>query len=427
MAPGHEGAVSAGDFSFARHIRAGDRVMVGQATAEPATLLRRLLEEARAGGLPAFRLFLGPVYSDALEGGVPDSVTVESYGAIGRTARLARAGRLEVFPLHISELQRAVVSGALPVDVVLMPLRPALSGAGWNLGNARDYVHDAARRARVVLGELQPRQPRTCGGDVDDITVAALVRAEAPPVEVIAPAPDAIARRIAARVAALAPDGAVLQTGVGTIPAAVCAALGDHRDIGCHSGAVTDGIVDLAERGVLTNARKERDPGVSVGGVLLGSRRLFDFADRNPVFRLAGHGETHALRALAGLSNMFAVNSALEVDLTGQVGAEVADGRYVGAVGGQVDFVRGAMASPGGRSVIALPSVTARGDSRIVLRTGIVTCGRADADTIVTEHGVAELRGRSLTDRARRMIAIAAPEHREALERGWHAAGAGAA
>ena len=412
--------MAAQEFSFAPYIRAGDRVMVGQATAEPATLLRHLLAEARAGGLPPFRLFLGPAYSDALADGVPDSVHVESYGAIGATSALMRDQKLDIFPLHLTSMYRDILSGTLVADVVLMPLRPSASGTGWNLGMARDYVYAAAQRARVVIAELQPGQPLTHGGDVGDLSPAALVLAGRPPVEVTTPAPDETARRIATRVAELAPDGTVLQIGVGAIPAAVCAAFRDHRDLGFHSGAITDGVADLIDCGALTNARKEIHPGVSVAGVLLGSRRIFDFVDGNPAFRLTGHDETHSLSALGRLSNFFAVNSALEVDLTGQVGAEVVAGRYLGAIGGQVDFVRGAIASPGGRSGIALPSVTAKGHSRIVPQVGLVTCSRADADTVVTEHGVAELRGQPVSERVRRMIAIAAPDHREGLARAWH-------
>jgi len=226
-------------------------------------------------------------------------------------------------------------------------------------------------------------------------------------------------RLVAAQVAALVPDGAVIQTGVGAIPAAVMAALAGHRDLGYHSGSAPDGLADLVEAGVITNARKERDRGVSVTGILLGSQRLMRWADRNPLLRMAGPEESHAVRVIAGLSRFHAINSALEVDLTGQIGAEVAGGRHLGAVGGQVDFARAARWSEGGRSIVALPSVTPRGESRIVPRAGIVTCARSDADTVVTEHGAAELRGCDLDERARRMIAIAAPDHREALARAW--------
>ena len=418
--------VAAADFSFAPLLKAGDRVVVGQGTAEPTTLVRRLLQEAREGVLPPFRLFVGPALSDTLAEPVPDGVTVESYGAMGATAALARQGRLEIYPLHLSAIDRALREGRMRADVVLLPLAPSLEGPGWNLGLARDLALTAAQSPGCrLVGELQPAMPVCRGGDIGEPALAGLVAAEAPPVEFAAPAPDATVRRIAEHIAGLIPDGACLQTGFGTIPAAVCAALTGHRDLGVHSGGLVDGIVTLAECGALTNARKLRDRGVCVGGMLLGTRRLFNFAHRNPAVRLAGHEETHYGEVLAAIPRFHAVNSAVEVDLTGQVGAEIAGGRYVGAVGGQVDFVRAGQASDGGRSIIALPSVTAKGRSRIVAHVRTVTCARADADTFVTEHGVAELRGQPISERVRRMAAIAAPEHRESLLREWHdAAGA---
>ncbi|WP_226583277.1 acetyl-CoA hydrolase/transferase family protein [Acuticoccus sediminis] len=413
--------VAAKDVSFAPLLQAGDRVVAGQGTAEPTTLVRRLLEEARDGALPPFRLFVGPAISGTLVDTVPDSVTVESYGGIGATAALARRGRLDVFPLHLSAIDRSFRDGRIRADLVLLALCPSVERPGWNLGLARDLAFTAAQRAESrVVGEYQPAMPVCRGGDIGEPALAALVTAEAPPVEFVAPEPDATIRRIAGRIAELIPDGACVQMGFGTIPAALCAALTGHRDLGVHSGAVVDGVVTLAECGALTNARKEHGRGVTVGGMLLGTRRLFDFADRNPAFRLAGHEETHYGEVLSAISRFHAVNSALEVDLTGQVGAEIVGGRYIGAVGGQVDYVRAAQASDGGRSIIALPSTTAKGRSRIVAHVGTVTCARADADTFVTEHGVAELRGQPISERIRRMVAIAAPEHRETLLRDWH-------
>lgn len=414
-------SICAEDFSFVPFLRPGDRIVLGQGTAEPRTLLRRLIEEARAGLLPEVVLFVGPIYSDSFDGDLPDTLRIESYGGIGAASELARAGRLDLYPTHISCLDRDIRDGRLRADVVLLSLRPALSGKGLSLGLARDYTLSAARRARVVIGELQPEMPACHGGDLaETLPIEALVRAETGQLELLTPPGDEAARAIARRIADLVPDGAALQMGVGTIPALVCEMLIAHRDLGLHSGAVVDGIVDLAESGALTNARKEHDRGVSLGGILLGTRRLYDFANANPAFRLADHVETHGLGAIAGLSRFHAINSALEVDLTGQIGSETVGGRYMGAIGGQVDYQRAAQLSEGGRGIIALPAATRKGQSRIVTRVDTVTCTRADADTIVTEHGVAELRGQPVLERVRRMIAIAAPEHRESLAREWY-------
>lgn len=394
-------------------------MLIGQGTAEPLTLTRSLMEQAER--LPPCRLFIGPTYSDTFAAEVPAHIGFESYGAIGGAAKLARSGRLSIYPEHFSSLAAEMGGPRMPVGCLLIQLRPSLAGGGYNLGVARDFVIEAARRARCVVAELNLALPACCGGEVGaDLPISALVEAEFPPVEIPPHQVGDTEKRIAANVAALVPDGAVLQVGVGSIPASVLLSLRDHRDLGFHSGAASDGLVDLAESGALTNARKEIDPNVSVTGILLGSRRLYEFAHRNPQLRLAGPDETHNLAHIARLSRFHAINSALEVDLTGQIGAEIAGDRHVGAIGGQVDFVRAARHSSGGRAVIALPATTRDGASRIVTQVGTVTCARSDADTVVTEHGVAELRGQSLDERARRMIAIAAPEWREPLARAWH-------
>lgn len=410
-------AIPADRLDYAPLLRAGGRVLVGQGTTEPLTLTRRLVAAPPPYDLP---VFLGPMWSDVWSGDVPPALRLECYGAFGAGARLARDGRLAIYPMHVSALAATMGSHRMPVDAVLLQLRPALSGKGWNLGLCRDFVARVARQARVVVAELNPHLPACHGGDIDDLPLTALVEGAEPPVT-LPPAPISDTdRRVAAHVAALIPDGAVIQLGVGTIPAAVLAALSGHRDLGLHSGAAPEGVADLIQTGVLTNARKERDRGVSVFGMLIGTQRLYALADRNPALRIAGPDETHNPAIIASLSRFHAINSALEVDLTGQVGSEEVGGRYLGAVGGQADFVRAAQLSPGGRSIIALPSATVKGGSRIVPSVAAATCGRADADTFVTEHGVADLRGQPLAERARRMIAIAHPNHREALARSWH-------
>jgi len=218
----------------------------------------------------------------------------------------------------------------------------------------------------------------------------------------------------------LIPDRAPLQIGIGAIPDAILAALAGHRELGIHSGMISDGIADLIEAGVATNSRKSFDRGITVAGVLFGTRRLNEFAHRNASLRLHLPAYTHGIDVLARIAHFVAINSAIEVDLTGQVNAEVANGTYIGAVGGQVDFVRGANAAPNGRSIIALPATAKHGKtSRVVatLRDAPVTSLRSDADLVVTEWGVAEMRGQTLAERARRMIAVAAPQFRESLER----------
>lgn len=411
---------AASELDLTPYIGQGARVLVGQGTAEPLTLTRAFVRQA--GQLPPCSMFIGPTYSDTfIDGTTPDYIRFESYGAIGNAARLGRAGKLDIYPEHFSSLAQSFANGALAVDTVFLQLRPSLKGPGYNLGLAHDFVVEAARRARYVIAEINPALPACYGAEIgSDLRLSEIVEAEYPPLEIAPPDFGPTERQIAANVAELVPDGAVIQVGVGAIPAAVLQALLNHRDLGFHSGAASDGLVDLVESGALSNARKEVDPGCSVTGVLLGSRRLYDFAHHNSTLRLAPPRETHGLSYISQLSKFYAINSALEVDLTGQVGAEVAGRRHVGAVGGQVDYVRAARMSEGGRAIIAFPSTTRDGASRIVPQTNTVTCARSDVDAIVTEHGVAHLRGQTLTERARRMIAIAAPQWREELSRTWH-------
>ena len=215
----------------------------------------------------------------------------------------------------------------------------------------------------------------------------------------------------------------MIQTGVGGVPDAILRLLGDRRDLGVHSGMLGDGLVDLVEAGVVTNARKEIDRGVSVACALIGTRRLYDFVDRNPAIRMAPASYTHDTAVMARLSRLVTINSAIEVDLTGQVNAEASGSAYLGGTGGQVDFVRGGARSPGGHALIAL-AATAKGGavSKIVpTLSGAVTTARSEVDVIVTEFGAAQLKGRSMADRARALAAIAHPDFREDLEREAHA------
>jgi len=227
-------------------------------------------------------------------------------------------------------------------------------------------------------------------------------------------------RSIAGLIAPFIEDGSILQVGIGAVPDAITQLIGDRRDLGVHSGMIGDGFVDLIEQGVITNATHEGWKGVSVTGALIGSERLYRLADRNPAILLASSGITHDEAILSRLPKLVSINSAIEVDVTGQVNAETAGGAYLGGTGGQVDYVRGASRAPGGRSIIALPS-TAKAISRVVAKlSGPVTTARSEVDIIVTEYGVAQLRGLSLGERARAMIAIAHPDYREELAEQAH-------
>lgn len=414
--------IEAEALDLAQVIRPGDCVVVGQGTAEPRSLTEALV--AQHAGIGPLRLFLGAVFSDSFPPEACGGLAIAAYGGIGGAGRLARAGLLDPLPAQYSRLPDLFETGLLPADVVLLQLAPGRDGAPFSLGLSNDHLPAAAKRARLVIAEVNERVPWTHGGELPaEIVPDLLVRSARPPVELPPSRIGPVEERIAALVAPLIPDGATIETGIGAIPDAILAALGQHRDLGVHSGMIGDRLVDLVEAGVVTNARKPLEPGVTVAGSLFGTARLFAFADRNPLLRLRPPAVTHNVAVLAGLPRFTAINSAIEVDLSGQVNGEVAGAAYVGAVGGQVDFVRGANAAPGGRSIIALPA-TAKGGrvSRIVasLEGRPVTSLRSDADLVVTEWGVAELRGQGLAERARRMIAIADPAFREALARAAH-------
>jgi len=302
-------------------------------------------------------------------------------------------------------------------DVVLIQLSSRTPHRGLNASLSNDYVLEAARRARVVIAEINPDAPWTYGAEwPSDIDVHIRVEAHHPPVELPSGQVDDVSRKIAMHAASLIPDGATLQFGVGKVPDAILSCLSHLRGLGIHSGLINDAVVDLIERGVVTNAGKGIDPGVTVTNQLIGTARLYDFAHENAAVQVRPASYTHSQDVLARVNQLVAINSALQVGLDGSVNSETLGGVTVGAIGGQVDFVRGANASPGGRAIIALPA-TSSGRSRIVTNVETVTTTRGDVDVVVTEWGVAELAGCSLRDRARRMIAIAAPEHRESLSR----------
>ena len=404
---------------LAQFIKPNDVVVVGQGCAEPLTLTEALVRQRAAIG--HCRVFLGPAFAGTFRPEHADHLGFTAYAASGSNMALARAGRLDIVPCHYSELPALFSEGRQRADVVLLQLAPEDAAGRFRLGMAVDYQIEAARHARVVIAEVNDQVPETPGSELpDDLRIDAMIRTSRAPAMLRATPLGAAEAEIARQVAALVPDGATIELGIGALPDAILSALRDHRDLGIHSGMIGDGVVELVEAGALTNARKPIDRGVSIAGLLFGTRRLFDFAHRNPALRLMPPAYTHGHQVLRQLPCFTAINSAIEADLTGQVNGEMAGGAYLGAVGGQVDFMRGALASPGGRSIIALPA-TAKGGtvSRIVagLGDGTVTSLRSDMDAIVTEYGVAELRGASLAERARRMIAIATPQFREELER----------
>ncbi len=401
---------------FAAIVRPGDTVMWGQANAEPLPLTQALMAQRHAIG--NFDVFLGISYSDTLKTEYTDCVRFSGYAGTGGNRVLASAGKLEILPCHYSHLHGLIASRRLKVDVLLLQLAPSNERGEYSLSIAHEYLIPALETARVVVAEVNEQAPWTYGerplleADIDYI-----VRSNRAPLELVHPQAGAAEQAIARHVAALIEDGATLQFGLGALPEAILGQLADRRDLGVHSGAIGDQVAALMQSGAINNARKSIDRGVSVAGIMFGSQRLHDFAHRNPQIQFRSSSYTHGAGVLAQIKRFTAINSAVEVDLSGQINAEVAAGVYVGAVGGAVDFLRAAHYSRGGLPIVALPSTAGR-HSRIVARlNGPVSTPRSDAGIIATEYGVADLRGATLGERARRLLAIAHPAHREQLQR----------
>lgn len=403
---GEADATAPAAIDLSRFVRPGDTVLWGQGAGEPRALIGALLEQATSlGGLTAF---VGLTYDDRLVGA--PGLRLRSYGAIGVLA----GHPVDVLRCHMSALPDLIRSGRQAADVVLCQVSPADADGNHSLGVSVDYLWGALQTARVVLAEVDPLVPVTSGpGRVHASGFAAVVPAERGPVQVPdRPVGDTEAR-IAARVAALVPDGATLQLGIGGLGTAVARALRGHRDLRVHSGLVGDWLVDLAECGALATGGPV--PAV-VTGTAVGTQRLYRYLHRNPHVELRPVEQVHSPAITAAIPRFVAVNQALQVDLDGQVGAESVGGRYLGAVGGQIDFLRGAAASPGGVGIVVLPSTASGSVSRIVTRLdGPTTTGSPDVGWVVTEHGAGDLRGLSRSERSEVLRAVADPAHRPGL------------
>jgi acyl-CoA hydrolase len=408
------------DLALSRFLHPGDRIVIGQACGEPTTLVEALIDQGRGiGGLSAF---IATSFSGLFTPAATDSFSLLSMGAIGALRALTKEHKLSVIPCHVSQIGPMIEAGIIGCDAALVQVSPADAEGNHSFGLISDYVQAAVAKARVVIAEVNEQVPFTHGEFLPAAKIDCAVHVSRPPVAVT-PAPIGVTdEAIAKYAAAYIEDGSVVQTGVGAVPDAILRLLHDREDLGVHSGMIGDGLVGLVEAGVVTNARKRIDRGVSITGALIGTRRLYDFARRNPRIRMCATSYTHDAAVLAQLDNLVTVNSALEVDLTGQVNAEQSGSAYLGGTGGQVDFVRAGARSPGGHAIIALPA-TARGGtiSRIaVSMSGPVTTARSDVDVIVTEFGAAELKGQTLAERTRRLIAIAHPDFAEELARAAH-------
>jgi len=401
-------------------VKSGMRVYIQPGCAEPETLVEALIRRARevhdveivhmmtmgaapyvapemAGHFRHNAIFIGPNVRDAIND-----------------------GRADYTPIYLSEIEALFESGEMPLDVALIEVSPPDSHGFCSFGVGVDTTLTAAKCARYVVAQVNNYMPRTYGDSFIHVSdIDAVVESSRPLCELKKPEITDLHVAIARNVAGLIEDGAVLQTGIGGIPDAVLPLLMDRKDLGVHSELVGEGVIPLINAGVITGARKNYKPRKIIAGFALGTKKLFDFVDNNPIFEFHPTAYTNNPQLIARNDKMVAINSALQVDLTGQVCSDSIGNHFYSGIGGQVDFLRGASQSKGGKPIIAISS-TAKGGSisRIVPMlspgAGVVT-SRGLVRYVVTEYGVAYLHGKSIRERAKALIEIAHPKFRDEL------------
>jgi 4-hydroxybutyrate CoA-transferase len=405
-------------------ISSGQRVFVTGNCSVPKVLLAALV--ARADQLKDVELIQVLSIGDApyADPSMQGHIRVNTLFISDNVRPAVNEGRADFTPCLLSEVPGLFTSGILPLDVALIQVSPPDEHGFCSLGVEVGVSKKAAQSARCVIAEVNPQMPRTLGDafiHASKLDYVVEVDYELP--EVRMGEMNDVCREIGRYAADLIEDGSTMQMGIGAIPDGVLHHLGDHRDLGIHTELFSDGVVELVEKGVVNNERKTLHPGKIVAGFLIGTRRLYQFVDNNPIVEMHPTEYVNDPFIIAQNDRMVAINSAIEVDLTGQVCADSIGSRLYSGVGGQLDFMRGAARSHGGKPIIALPSVveTSKGErfSRIVPMlkpgAGVVTT-RNDVHYVVTEYGVADLYGHSIRQRARALIDVAHPDFREELE-----------
>lgn len=390
-------------------IKENDLIVWGQAQAEPIALTQDLMHKLPQ--LPNFRVFLGiSNYSTCLPEHA-SKIKFSSYCGAGSNRNLAKNHHLDILPLHYSTLAKSINP-----DILLIQVTAPNELGQYSFGHGQDYISDLIPKTKIIIAQINSDIPWTYSDKyltLDDFDY--WVESNQKHITEINNDHSLVNLQIAENVASLIPNGSTLQIGIGTLPEAVLNALNQHKNLGIHSGIISDGVAELTQIGVINNTKKPIDVGITITGLISGSDQLQQLAHLNPDIQLRPTSYTHSPEILSKIHNLIAVNSAIEVDLTGQVNAEVANGVYVGAIGGALDFIRAANQAKDGCSIIALPSA-GKNFTRIVSKlSGPVSTPRSDAGIFVTEYGTADLRGLSLSERAKKMISIAHPDFREQL------------
>lgn len=401
-------------------ITPGQRVFIHGGAATPHYLLKGLAKRSKE--LWNVELVSISIQGDAIltDKKYRDSFRMNSLFVSQNVREAVNNGRADYVPVFLSEIPILFRKNILPLDVAIVQVSLPDKHGYCSLGVSVDIAATAVKCAKSVIAQVNPRMPRTHGDGIVHITeFNAVVLGEQELPEVVCSSPTEIASRIATHCAELVDNGATLQVGIGAIPDAVLNSLTSHRELGVHTEMFSDGLIPLIERGIVTNEHKRKHRGKTVSSFVLGSRKLYDFVDDNPSIAVLGIDYVNDTAVIRTNPKVTAINSAIEVDITGQVCSDSIGTYHYSGVGGQMDFMRGAALSEGGKPIIALPSITSKGESRIVSSlkpgAGVVTT-RAHAHYVVTEYGIAYLYGQNMRQRAKALIQIAHPNHREALE-----------
>lgn len=402
-------------------IKSNNKVFIHSVACAPQILIAAMT--ARATELRNVQLYNlhteGP--APYAEPGMEQSFRSNNFFVGGNLRKAVQEGRADFIPCFLSEIPDFFRKGIIQLDVAMLMVSPPDRNGYVTMGPSVDASLAAAKTAKIIIAEVNPNLPRTHGDGILHISeFAALVEVDYP---IYSPAEKPLTdveRKIGGFVASLVENGATLQMGIGSIPNAALEAMRGHKELGVHTEMFSDGLIDLVERGIITNQHKTIHPHHIVTGFALGSRKLYDFIDDNPKVRFLDIAYVNNTNVIRKNPKVTAVNSAIEIDLTGQGCADSIGCKIYSGVGGQMDFIRGASKSEGGKPIIALPSITKNGESKIVARlkegAGVVTT-RAHMHYVVTEYGVAYLHGQPLRERMRQLIAIAHPSHREELAR----------
>lgn len=406
-----------------RYVKSGDTIVVQGSTSIPMVLLRALTE--RVGELRDVKLISGfgvhPEDAPYAKKEYIDSFRALSIFVPNNLRRAMKEGVADTIPCFLGEVPGLFRSGQVPVDVTFLNVSEPDENGYCSFGVSADIAFSGAECSKTVIAQVNRYMPRTFGDPVIHVSrLTAMCRGDEPLIEVPTPVPSETETRIGNYIAAEIPDGATLQIGVGGIPNAVINALRGHQHLGLHTEAITDGVLPLIEKGIIDNSQKKILPGKSVGSLILGSRHLYDYIDGNPDFVIRDVAWTNDPQIIRQNPKAMSINSAIEVDLTGQICADSIGETVISGVGGQHDFFYGSALSEGGKCFLALTSKTSKGQSKIVPRlapgAGVVTT-RFQAQYIVTEYGIVYLRNLPLAERAKALISVAAPEFREELER----------